>query len=100
MAELYGTKWTSTQPDTPTDGWVVALDGLSASDVGIGLMALRDSGLDWPPSAVEFRRMCKPPKRENAAAYVWAGPALPHKLSDEQREKGREHIAEMRKKLA
>jgi hypothetical protein len=41
------------------------------------------SGDAWPPSLPEFLGMCKPPKRENAAAYRWA-PQLPAPVSSKE----------------
>lgn len=101
FAEIFGTRWTSAQPETPSQGWIGMCGDLSAADIGTGLIALRNSGAEWPPSAVEFRAMCRPVKRENAAAYVVPPERqLPHKLDDSRRQKGRAAIAEMKRKIA
>lgn len=100
MAELFSSRWTSVQPPTPTDGWLLALDGLSPADVGTGLLALRDSGREWPPSATEFRAMCKKPNRENAAMYhIPPSHQLPNLATDEEKQRGREALAKLRATL-
>jgi len=94
MAELFSTKWTSQQPSTPTDGWLLALEGLSPADVGTGILKLRDSGAEWPPSATEFRAMCKKQNRENAAMYhIPPSHQLPKLATDEEKQRGREALA-------
>ena len=98
MAEIFGSRWTSQQPPTPTDGWIMTLADLSAADIGTGIWMLRESGREWPPTATEFRKWCKPPKRENEAMYHRPPDRqLPHKLDDARRAKGREAIAEAKK---
>jgi len=100
MAELFGSKWTGPQPTTPTPGWIFALADLTPKQVGHGLMVLRDSGAEWPPSAPQFRAMCFPAKRENSAAYhVPPSHQLEKKISDEDRAKGRSELTKMRAKL-
>ena len=97
MAEIFGKRWTSQQPKTPSLGWLGVLQDLSVADVGAGILKLRDSAKEWPPSATEFRAMCKQ-KRENAGMYSLPPERqLPHKLSDDDRAKGRAHIAEAKK---
>lgn len=100
MTEMYTTRWTSQHGDTPTDTWCKGLADMSAADLGVGLAALLKSGEAWPPSLPEFRAYCRPPKRENAEAYRYTGPSLPHLLDDERRAKGRAAIAAIRGKLA
>lgn len=72
----------------------MALSAMSMDDLRSGIRSCMTNGEPWPPSLPQFLALCKPPKRENEAMYRWAGPALPHKLSDEQKAKAREHIAE------
>jgi hypothetical protein len=93
LAEMYPI-FTTQNPATPTDGWVIALDGLSVADIGTGIMALRESGLRYPPSAPEFRGMCRPRRRTNEAMY-YCPPSrqLTKQLSDEERQHGREWIS-------
>lgn len=100
MTEVFGTRWTSQYGDTLPDTWRRALADMSGADIGQGLIACLKEAREWPPSLPEFRRMCRPARRENEAAYH-APPErlLPHKLSDEERAKGREHIAALRSGL-
>lgn len=72
---------------------------MSAADLGQGITGCVKSGEPWPPSLPEFRAFCRPPKRENAGAYRYNGPSLPHLLSDEERAKGRAALALMRERL-
>lgn len=58
-----------------------------------GLRACMKSGEPWPPSLPEFLAMCRPPKRENAAAYQWVR-QLPAPVS--QPEKARAELAKLR----
>ena len=90
---MYGSRWTAVQPETPTKGWLVALRDLTPADVGNGLDALVKAGTDWPPSATEFRRLCRPAKREHGQAYKGAPRQLRHMLSEESRAKGRKAVA-------
>ena len=71
---------------------------MSAADLGQGIIACLKSGEAWPPSLPEFRAYCRP-KRENAAAYRYSGPMLPHTLDDDARAKARALIATIRKAL-
>lgn len=60
MGKMYGPKWESsfgTDPD-PGNIWAACLCGLEASHIAIGFAALRDRGIEWPPSAPEFRNLC------------------------------------------
>lgn len=99
MTEIYGHKWASQYGDVPCDTWARGLADMSSADIGQGLKACLRSGEGWPPSLPEFRVLCKPPKRENAAAYREFPPMLEHKPSEEQKAKAREMIAAMRGRL-
>jgi hypothetical protein len=99
FAEIFDTKWTSKQPPTPTDGWIFVLADLTREQVGHGIMTLRDSRMIWPPGALEFRAMCLPTKRENAAMYLSPANLLEHKLSDDDRQKGRDHLKNLKASL-
>jgi len=97
MTEIYGHKWTShygTSDDSGT--WAKGLADMSGAELKAGFLACLTNGEPWPPSLPEFRNLCRPPKekRENAAAYRYTGPSLPHKISDEAKAKGRAAIAE------
>lgn len=100
MSELYGHKWVSQYGETLPDTWARGLADLSGADIGTGLIQCLKLGHEWPPSLPEFRALCKPPKRENAAMYREFPPMLEHKVSDEQKARAREMVAEMRRKLA
>ena len=56
---------------------------MSADELKEGLRACMNNGNAWPPSLPEFLAMCKPAKRENAAAYRWA-PQLPAPVSSKE----------------
>lgn len=96
MTEIYGHKWTSAHGETPTDLWSTALSALSGEAVKAGLHACLTSGDAWPPSLPEFLAVCRPPRRENAAAYRWL-PQLPAPVSE--REYARAEIAKLRARL-
>ena len=83
------------------DTWALGLIDITSEELACGLRACVSSGEAWPPSLPEFRALCRPLKikRENAEAYRYPGPSLPHLLSDEARQGGRAMIAEMRQKL-
>lgn len=61
MTRLYGHRWTSSFSDEidPGNVWAAALRGLTMDSIKAGLNALVDSEYDWPPSAIEFRKLCK-----------------------------------------
>lgn len=96
MTEVYGHKWTSAHGDEPTELWSMGLSALSMDDLKAGIRACMTSGDAWPPSLPQFLALCKPPKRENEAMYRWAGPALPQKMTDEQKARGRDEIAKLK----
>lgn len=96
MTEIYGLKWTSAHGETPTDLWSTALSALSGEAVKAGLHACLTSGEAWPPSLPEFVALCRPPRRENAAAYRWH-PQLPAPVS--RPEKARAELAKIRATL-
>lgn len=102
MAEIYGHKWTSSYGERDRDGtWAKGLHDLTNDELKAGFFACLHSGGAWPPSLPEFRVLCRPAKerRENAAAYRYEGPALPHLLSPEQRLAGRANVAALKAKL-
>ena len=72
---------------------------MNADDLVTGVIACVQSGEAWPPSLPEFRTYCRPAKRENAAAYRYSGPMLPHKLDDAARAKACAMLASIRKGL-
>ena len=100
MTEMYGHRWTASFGDSPSEKWAHFVDRADDAMLTRGLSALVKRGDDWPPSLPEFIRLCRPEKRENAAMYHCPlDRQLPKKLTDEDREKGREGIAAARKAL-
>lgn len=74
---------------------------MSSADLGMGIRGCIESGQEWPPSLPAFRAYCRPAKRENAGMYrLPPSRQLPHKISDEDRQKGREAIAAMKRGLS
>ncbi len=97
MTEIYGHKWTSHYGEADSEGtWAKGLADMSGQELKTGFIACLHNGEAWPPSLPEFRVMCRPvkEKRENAAAYRYTGPSLPHKITDEDKARGRAAIAE------
>lgn len=69
---------------------------LSLNELAAGVRACIDGGLEWPPTLPEFLTLCRPPRRENAAAYR-AVPLLPAPPCDP--EKARAAIDQARERL-
>ena len=98
MAEMYGHKWESAHgPNDAGNTWAIGLSEYKPEHIGRGLRACLERTDPWPPTLPEFRALCRPAKRENEAMYH--GALLEHKLSDEDRAKGRAAIAKMRARL-
>lgn len=60
MSAMFGHRWTSSFGEkTDPDGvWMRCLQELTPHDIGNGLNAVALSGMDWPPTAPQFREMC------------------------------------------
>lgn len=102
MTEMFGVRWTKQYGERDSDGfWARGLADMQPEELKAGLAAVLDSGAIWPPSLPEFRKLCRPGKvrRVNGAAYSTGQRQLPHRLTQEQRERGRAHIAEARAAL-
>lgn len=101
MARIYGYKWSS-QYGVEDDGtWSVGLRDLTEDEVFNGLEACMKATGEWPPALPEFRRLCRPERRENEAMYrLPPGRQLPHLLSDEARAQGRAALATLKASLA
>lgn len=71
MTHLYGHKWTSSHGDQvdPGNVWAACLRGVSTEQVRRGLNQCVVRGLEWPPSAPEFRKLCT---GEDAASWEHA----------------------------
>ena len=93
MGSMYGTRWTSSYGDDidPDRVWTAALHGLDESQVRSGMRRCLERGLEWPPSAPEFRAMCVGPvdswehRRVAAEDEAWRRRALPD-LNQRERE--------------
>ena len=97
MGQIYGHKWESAHGTHDADEtWAIGLADLSLEEIGNGLHGCIKRTDPWPPSLPEFRLLCRPvkAKRENAAMYHCPPDrALPHKLDDDARERGRAAVA-------
>ena len=60
MGSMFGHKWVSSYGETvdPDRVWAACLKGISPEQIKHGLNACVTSGLEWPPSAPEFRALC------------------------------------------
>jgi len=62
MAEVYGSRWTSSYGDNPNEGaaltWAKGLAGLSGEQLAAGITACITCADPWPPSLPEFRMRC------------------------------------------
>lgn len=62
MAQIYGTKWTSSYGDDPSKGaaqtWAKGLAGLSGEQLARGLSSCITCAEPWPPTLPEFRMHC------------------------------------------
>lgn len=74
MTEMYGTRWTGSVGDCPDQdhAWSTVLAGLSGREIANGLNVLVERGLEWPPSAPEFRRICLHIPGLPSAVEAWA----------------------------
>ena len=89
--------WQSMYGTTPSQMWIESLRGYSADEIKRGVMQAIDSNLKYPPNLSEFRTLCRPPKRINAAAYVVnSTPTLEHKPSDDQKKRAHEIIQQLK----
>ena len=58
MGGLYGNSFTKQFGEKPSDVWRAALSGFTGEDLARGLKSIVKSGQTFPPSAVEFRKLC------------------------------------------
>ncbi len=59
MGEMFGHQWASQQGECPNDTWLRGCADLSVEQLGQGIKALLDRGVDWPPSLPAFRALCR-----------------------------------------
>ena len=95
MTQVYGHKWTSSFGEFDQDDtWGKGLADLSLDQIKTGFVSCLDSDQEWPPTLPQFRQFCKAGKP--IEPYV---PQIPHKLSEDQRKVGREHLSGMLSRL-
>ncbi len=60
MGSMYGHKWVSSYGEEvdPDKVWAACLRGISPEQIKFGLNQCAVLGLEWPPSAPEFRALC------------------------------------------
>ena len=60
MGRLYGHRWSSAYGEEvdPGNVWAAVLHGITEQQVRYGLRQCVEQGLDWPPTAPEFRQLC------------------------------------------
>lgn len=60
MSSMYGHKWVSSYGSEvdPDRVWLAALDSVTPEQIKNGLRRCATEGMEWPPSAPEFRAMC------------------------------------------
>lgn len=59
MAQIYGHKWTSNYGTEPTKPWIDLIGHMAHEKIAFGLTELIRTGDAWPPSLIEFNRMCQ-----------------------------------------
>lgn len=95
MGSMYGHRWTSSFGESvdPDRVWAATLAGLDESQIRYGMRQCVNLGLDWPPTAPEFRKLClgesdvawEHKRIEAADRERAAWPVLPDLSADEQR---------------
>ena len=60
MSSLYGYKWTKAYGDIPDPDkvWQATLRSVSWDQMMKGMGHITEKGMEWPPSAPEFRKIC------------------------------------------
>lgn len=60
MTQIYGHRWLSSYGEEVDRGnvWRAVLKNISELQMKSGLNELINSNFDWPPSAIEFRKLC------------------------------------------
>jgi hypothetical protein len=99
----YGSKWVSAIDgieELAVTEWAEALSGLTGGDIKRGLDAWDG---EWPPSAMEFLRACKPKNdwRLQAGAMRESMKALPEpkERRDRRRKRGKKAIEELKQAM-
>ena len=60
MASMFGPKWTSSYGDIPDPDkvWQASLRDVSWEQMMEGMNRITQKGLEWPPGAPQFRKIC------------------------------------------
>jgi hypothetical protein len=84
MASMYGHKWTSSYGAEidPDRVWFASIYDLDDEKIKKGLRACLDNGLEWPPSAPEFRKLCLGIRGDDYCAPAGIHKAFPKMLED------------------
>lgn len=100
LTDLYGNRFTSQYGEDPLQTWGAVLRDCTEADIRAGIAMLEKKFPEWPPGPIVFKHLCRPPKRENETMYkVPETNQLPHKLTDSAKQKGRDHIKNLKKVL-
>lgn len=71
MLVTYGKRfvdtWSAADPDKLVDHWTMKLAGFTRGEIKRGVAALESR--DWPPTLVEFKKMCRPSIDPEVAYY-------------------------------
>ena len=105
LQAIFLSRWTGqfkteAQVDMAKQEWAQGLSGLSGDQVGRALSYCREH-LDWPPSIAEFRRAALGSidgwQYQGEAYRIVNTERLTRKMTDEDRAKGRESLAALRR---
>lgn len=94
MAGTFGHRWTSSYGETPHPAWVDGLSDMSVEDLRLGLEACLSWPGEWPPSLVQFRRLCRP--RVEEAHRFFVRESVPDEVRARRWAVGRAHLAAFR----
>jgi len=74
MGQTYGPTFTTQYGMTPTDAWERQLTDITPDQIASGLNRLSERDSEFPPNAIEFRKLCLPktasPDGKNSNAYL------------------------------
>ena len=74
MTKLFHHAWTSREGEEPTEHWVQLLTEFTPAQIDSGFNKLLSWDSDFPPTALQFRKMCLPatisPNGGNSGAYI------------------------------
>lgn len=74
LAQTYGSMFVTQYGTAPTDSWERQLTGITPDQIADGLNRLSTRDSEYPPNAIEFRKLCLPqatsPDGHNSSAYL------------------------------